>query len=785
MAHVSEERQPEAPARPLAQAVGLDLELRAGLLPEEAVRRAERAMRVGDLAARVTCFYLGDLAVSEGWKALGHPNLRHFARHRLKRGKSTVEEYVKTGLALREPWRQPIDLAFAAGELCYSSVKHLVKMEAPAVVEEWVEWARGRSSDEVGAEVRRCKPDGRPGKGGGRRIHEERVRVTVELTATQVVLWERAVAKLQAQAGGALTNTDVVLHAARLLLDLEPDGSVPGWKRVNAKHYQIHASPAPGGDPDRLVTRNEEGDEVELSLAELTRDPLAAPAARLAPPQVGEEGAVIDPRNHGPEAPEGARDVETSAALRTDALVRDGYRCLVCGGRKNLTVHHVHWRRYGGRTELANLATACETCHSMIHARLLIAVGDMESGLRFLDRAGRPFAPGPVEPVALVVSGADAAGEAGGASQLAPKPLELRDLPAIVDAAWLRRHAELFDWNERLGALELRPGVPRAASGGAEGTRADAAGSGGEPPRLRLGDLVGQERVRERLTLAIAAARERGDRLLRPHVFSGGPGLGKTTLAEAVAGELQASLVRLPAPQVGAPDLLLRALAALRAGQVLFMDELQALDRRVGEALYEALDGGVLSLPLRAGLLVRPLRVRLEPFTFLGATTDEDQVSEALRSRLTRERLSFYSEPELAGLLTGAARAQGLALAPAGAARLARASRGTPREGLRLLAGVRDEATLARSGEADAALVERALERREIDAQGLDPLDRAYLAVLERADGPVALRTLAAELGAPEAELRQVREPWLQRLGLIQITPRGRVIRMSKEVELS
>lgn len=117
-----------------------------------------------------------------------------------------------------------------------------------------------------------------------------------------------------------------------------------------------------------------------------------------------------------------------------------------------------------------------------------------------------------------------------------------------------------------------------------------------------------------------------------------------------------------------------------------------------------------------------------------------------------------------------------------GAARLARASRGTPREGLRLLAGVGDEATLARSAEVDAALVERALERREIDALGLDPLDRAYLAVLEQAGGPVGLRALAAELGAPEAELRQVREPWLQRLRLIRVTPRGRVVRRRKEV---
>lgn len=188
----------------------------------------------------------------------------------------------------------------------------------------------------------------------------------------------------------------------------------------------------------------------------------------------------------------------------------------------------------------------------------------------------------------------------------------------------------------------------------------------------------------------------------------------------------------------------------------------------MAELLYQALNRGELHVPGEEP-------VRLPRFTFVGATSEEGQVPRALRGRLLRERLVHYSRAEMSELLTRAARGVGLELVGEAAARLAAVSRDVPRDGLGLLRAVRDDATLARVTAVDEALVAGTLSRLEIDAAGLDPLMRSYLSVLRGAGRPLALCTLAAALGTSEEELREVCEPWLLRVGAIQITPRGRV----------
>jgi Holliday junction DNA helicase RuvB len=525
------------------------------------------------------------------------------------------------------------------------------------------------------------------------------------------------------------------------------------------------------------VTTGEDGEEVPLDLAELVggleRSPSSArPSPPTEPsPEAAEGAPILDPANHGSLVPEHLRDGPTSAALRDEVLARDGFRCRSCGSKRNLSVHHRVWRSHGGRTVRENLLCACEACHSLIHARLLIVLGDPEGTLTFLDRLGRPIerVPGK-EPTDLFIErDCVPVADAGGRVDTA-RLVELERLPAEVDADWWARHQHLFTWNERQGDLLLTPGCAVEAAPLPSPTlpAATTDGSG-------FSSLVGQSATRARLEVAIAAARGRGEppgHLL----FAGSPGLGKTSFARAVASEVGAPFARVAAPLVRAPDTLVRVLASLGAGSVLFLDELHALPVRSAEALYEALDTGALSLTIRQGLRARTVRLLLRPFTLIGATTEAGRLPGPLLSRLRVFHLEAYGPDELIQIVTRAARADALALTAAGAERLALASRATPRRALALLAAVRDEAAVVGAAVADAALVERTLAREGVDAEGLDRIERAYVRELERAGRAVGLTTLADRLGVSEHELQTVHEPHLIRLGLVRVTSAGRVL---------
>ena len=833
----------------------IQLEKRAGLSPDETLRRLRGALRAEDRCADHVCFYMADIVDRQLWRYWGHPTQAHFAKHRLGVDPRTLRGRAQVGRDVRA--YPLVRQKFEEGALKFGAVRALLKVITPQTEQPWVERATQVGGEVLKAQLARKKKGDLPTDPDKRRIHDITHRVVLDLDDTDYVLLERVRAMREAELGSALTNVELVRLVLAEGLCNEHDegqGKQPGRKRVSAEHYQILASPLPGGDPDELVTEDEHGDPIVISRARLAEQlrPALPPRELVRPETIREASAHgtkqpvdpaapevelvygdtswIDPRNNGPFAPEEERDAPTSSAMREQVLKRDRRRCLVCGGRTNLAAHHLRWRRYGGRTVPSNLATVCERCHSMIHARRTVILGDMQSGLKILDNRGQPFRPAPDEPfvvggdapvpppaagltdggsAAELTDGGSAAELTDGGSAAGPAPsfepaLELATLPAEVDGDWLAEHGEQFTWNERQGVLELSPhrharawernrgsavggvaGAPERNRGSAseEGSAGLAEGYAARVPAIRLGELVGQSALRDTLWVAIGAARAQGEPL-RHLLFSGRPGLGKTLLAQAVAGELGAPLVRVPAQVVKSPEAILRALTSLRPGAVLFMDELQALGPRWAELLYEALDpdsgggpgSGAVTLLVRDGLAQRSLRVRLPAFTFVGATTDEDLVPAPLRSRLEVLRLEPYGSEELAELLARRAAAKGLRLTPEGAARLAGASRGTPRAGLQLLNGVRDEASIGGGTVVDAALVEQALARRGIDAQGLTPLDRAYLAALARAGEPVALSTLAATLSTSEAVLSQVVEPHLKHLGLIRVTPRGRVL---------
>jgi len=629
----------------------------------------------------------------------------------------------------------------------------------------------------------------------------------------------------------------------------------------------------------------------------------------------------LDPRNQGAPQPEELRDVPTPKALRQQVLERDGRRCVCCESRRNLSVHHVQWRRYGGRTAPANLVALCEECHSLVHDRFLILRGPVDA-LEFLDSRGTALRERATPPLrvsglaALVPSGrgsrrgdtqlrrgqpgadpggpcarpiaadapvesprgdtqleprqgrADSAGPGSrpiaadaavdpswwrrrcqqrrracevaesaessrgdGASGVeswsvesprsdtqleprqrsGPQPVTFDDVPDTVDVRWWRRHRHLFRFSAA-GELVFEPGfaslddraaaTPVPGRAGSRGTHvadpghadldgdpaSEPGGSGGSTdcrgdradldgdPASGLAAMVGQDRVRRNLGVAVRAALASGEGL--GHVLLYGPaGLGKTTLARALASELGGQFCAVMAPLIREPGVLLRMLTSLCPGAVVFLDEIHGLPPRVAEVLYDALENRRICLTVRAGWEQRSLTLELAPFTLVGATTEEGQVRAPLRSRFAyQERLEFYEARELEQVWARAAAALGLSLDAEACRIVARASRGTPRFALGLLQAVRDEARARRVTRLDVELVRAVLARVGCDERGIKAAEAAYLRALERGGGPVGVSTLAARLGTSRRNLKRTIEPFLLRAGLVRVTPRGRAL---------
>ena len=294
----------------------------------------------------------------------------------------------------------------------------------------------------------------------------------------------------------------------------------------------------------------------------------------------------------------------------------------------------------------------------------------------------------------------------------------------------------------------------------------------------RLDDFVGQQAARENLRVFIAAAKARGEAL--DHVlFFGPPGLGKTTLAQIVARELGVGFRATSGPVIAKSGDLAALLTNLEDGDVLFIDEIHRLAPAVEEVLYPAMEDRALDLMIGEGPSARSVRIDLPRFTLVGATTRQGLLTTPLRDRFGIPiRLQFYTVDELTRVVARAAGLLDLAVAPDGAAEIARRSRGTPRIAGRLLRRVRDFAHAAGHEVVDARAADAALHRLEVDALGLDAMDRRYLTMI--ADiyrgGPVGVETLAAGLSEPRDTIEEVIEPYLIQLGLVARTARGRVL---------
>src|SRR5689334_14775604 len=294
----------------------------------------------------------------------------------------------------------------------------------------------------------------------------------------------------------------------------------------------------------------------------------------------------------------------------------------------------------------------------------------------------------------------------------------------------------------------------------------------------QLSEFIGQEQARANLSIFIHAAKERGEAL--DHVLlHGPPGLGKTTMAQIVSRELGVGFKATSGPVIAKAGDLAALLTNLEARDVLFIDEIHRLNPAVEEILYPAMEDFQLDLIIGEGPAARSVKIDLAPFTLVGATTRAGLLTNPLRDRFgIPVRLNFYSEAELEEIVNRGARVLGIGLTPDGANEIARRARGTPRIAGRLLRRVRDFAAVAGATAIDRAVADKALVQLEVDAAGLDAMDRRYLTVIAEnyGGGPVGIETIAAALSEPRDAIEEIIEPFLIQKGFIQRTPRGRLL---------
>jgi len=295
-------------------------------------------------------------------------------------------------------------------------------------------------------------------------------------------------------------------------------------------------------------------------------------------------------------------------------------------------------------------------------------------------------------------------------------------------------------------------------------------------PRL-LSEYIGQDNIKERLKLSIQASKMRNEQL--DHILlAGPPGLGKTTLATIVANELNANIHITSGPILEKQGDLAAMLTNLEYGDVLFIDEIHRMNRNVEEILYSAMEDYQIDIMIGKGPAARSIRVELQPFTLVGATTRSGLLTSPLRNRFGMIfEMSFYSQEELQLIISRAAEVMGVRISPDASLSLAKRARGTPRIAIRLLKRVRDLSTVRGKEKIDIAMVEEVMNLLGVDEIGLDDMDRKLLKVIIETykGGPVGLKALAASIGVTEDTISEVYEPFLVQCGFVARSARGRI----------
>ena len=567
----------------------------------------------------------------------------------------------------------------------------------------WLNAARRLTCRELEEEVTGKKQGDRPG--GGLKARRTKYREELYFPPEGKATWDLAIRILLKQLPPGSTPRDCVLEMARRVIEADRAGKVAGKKTkgpgVDLVVYHV------GRDGKKWVDAEEGRLEIDPGIIE---EKIRSGARTIEVSDVDGAGvcSAISFGERGKVARED-RDAAVSPELKEAVLARDG-RCLVCGTTENLSPHHLDSHADGGKSDMRRLVTLClGRCQGLVHAADVILRVEEDGTVTPLDRDGKVI--GKPRSAAEVLAEADEncpletierrevqvpdtapeteeLPEASAETECSRTLDSLDDLPPEITASQWRALESRIDWSPTHRAFIFRPDGRDLAEFLASPGVAAPLPSAGVPVGIRpvrFGDFVGQSRVVENLLLAARAAKER-DEPLGHVLLSGQAGIGKTTTARLLAREYGGGLVEVLGMNVGDPHQLVSLLCRLPRFGFINIDEIHRLEDACQESLYAALEDGVLDVILREGGKTRAVRVRLEPFTLVGATTRPGKLSPPLRDRFRlQERLDPYGEGELAEVVVKAAARLGITASPEAAQEVARRSRGTPRLAIRLL----------------------------------------------------------------------------------------------------
>jgi Holliday junction DNA helicase RuvB len=722
------------------------LALETGLTFDEVKQRIGLAYATAGLKHRVVAFYLAEVEARGLHQLDGCRSVSQWAAHRFGMCRREARHLLAAGRALAD--LPEIDRAFAEGKLCWSKVRELIRVAVPEHEGKWLALALRLHTDELHLQVQLSKkgepprnPDDRKG------LPEIRLNLNATMPPDVYAEWEQVRRKLTDEAGRPMREWECLTAMFQRELQRTPEDPA----RDTGCSYTVIVHQA----------SHEEEATVETEDGPVPLDPVIAETLAC------DAGVCCD---HDHEA-----DRQVPPHLRRKVLNRDNHKCRCCGSPHSLHVHHIIPWSKGGKTRMKNLITVCRNCHALIHAGLLILVGDVKScefhtaeGLDLHGPGAPPeqYLPQPPPFVQVPDPG--------------PPPVRLNDIPARIDGDWWRRHANLISRSKSGGGYEFRPGRPLSkeeADESAHGEKAqpDESGTAFQPRPARLVDMIGQREVVEWSQAAIDAARMTGD-AVDHMLLTGPPGLGKTTMARAIAAELGVRLYDTTGSCLRTTDDLVQLLIGLGDRDILFIDEIHGMGPGITDIVHRAMEDRQVSVVLRSGTLFRAVTLDLPPFTLIGATTEPGILLPAFLDRFVhRHLMRFYPPADLAEIIRRAAPHFDLTLGPGAASSLAAASRGTPRQAIAMLRRIRTKALQDQRRSLDAAYVQRTLDRFGIDDRGVGPIERRYVELLVSTGRPVGLELAARLLGVDARTLQRDHEPYLLHLGLIAVTRGGRV----------